>query len=110
MDVRFDTVSTSAEDTYTAEYRDIVADGTTVGSVSLMIDAEYTYCERIDVDEQYRNCGIGTAALQSLSSEFGGIVVAPDNEDALRLYERIGSEWSHSDAAYIDQGFGVYEI
>ena len=66
------------------------------------------YCERIDIDEPFRNCGYGTAALRDLSEMFGGIVVAPDNEDAKRLYDRIGYESYKYD--YIDQGFGVYEI
>lgn len=60
--------------------------------------------------EEYRNRGIGTAALQALSDEFCGIVVAPDNADALRLYQRIGNEGTHDDAGNIDQGFGVYII
>lgn len=41
---------------------------------------------------------------------FGDIVVAPDNEDAKRLYERIGCEYNGNDADYIDQGYGVYRI
>lgn len=110
MTIEFKTYSTSEEDTYTTEEREIVVDGETVGSVNLMLDSRYAYCECITVYQEYRNRGIGTAALQALSDEFCGIVVAPDNADALRLYQRIGREWTHDDAGYIDQGFGVYEI
>lgn len=72
--------------------------------------ADVSACELIVVYDEYRNKGIGTQALEELSSEFCGIVVAPDNENARRLYERLGREWIHEDADYIDQGFGVYEI
>lgn len=68
------------------------------------------YCERIDIDEEYRNNGYGTSALNELSEMFDGITVAPDNEDAKRLYERIGCESRYENADYIDQGFGVYDI
>lgn len=89
---------------------DIINDGTKVGERSLMVDENSTYCERIDIDEEYRNHGYGTKALYALSDEFGGVIVAPDNEDAQRLYDRIGREYSGEDADYIDQGYGVYMI
>ena len=95
------------EDSYEAISFDIIENGATVGYASVMADDNSTYCERIDIDEQYRNHGFGTAALEELSRMFGSIIVAPDNEDAKRLYERIGYEFF--DDMY-DQGFGVYEI
>ena len=98
---------------------DIRFDGQTVGAASVTIGVtedgkeihENAYCERIDVEEAYRNLGIGTAALKALSSEFGSIFLAPDNEDAQRLYDRIGYEVTDKGDWYaVDQGFGVYEI
>lgn len=95
------------EDSYEAISFDIIENGVTVGYASVMVDDSSAYCERIDIEEEYRNRGYGTAALRDLSEMFHGIIVAPDNEDAQRLYERIGYETS--DDMY-DQGFGVYEI
>lgn len=50
-----------------------------------------------------------------LKETYGAVVTAPDNEDAKRLYERIGEEYSgiygvENDFSYEDQGFGVYTI
>lgn len=98
------------EDSYTNICFDIQVNGVTVGDCSVLVDETSAYCERIDINEDQRNQGYGTAALQELSSEYGDIIVAPDNEDAQRLYDRIGYEYSGEDADYIDQGFGVYRI
>lgn len=95
------------EDSYEAISFDIIENGITVGYASVMVDGSSAYCERIDIDEQYRNQGHGSSALLELSRMFGGIIVAPDNADAQRLYDRIGTEIN--DDMY-DQGFGVYEI
>lgn len=95
------------EDSYEAISYDIIENGITVGYATIIKDDNSAYCERIDIEEEYRNRGFGTAALYDLSSEFHGIIIAPDNEDARRLYERLGYE--SSDDMY-DQGFGVYEI
>lgn len=98
------------EDGYTAIQCAIMMDGKEVGVCNVLEDADYAYCESIAIYEDERNQGYGTAALYELSSMYGGIVVAPDNTDAKRLYGRLGSEWSGEDAPYIDQGYGVYEI
>ena len=95
------------EDSYTAIHFDIIENNITVGYATVIHDSSSAYCERIDIEEAYRNRGFGTAALYDLSAMFHGIIVAPDNEDARRLYDRIGYE--SSDDMY-DQGFGVYEI
>ena len=99
--------SRSQEDSYEAINFDIIENNFVVGYASVMVDENSAYCERIDIEEEYRNNGFGTAALYDLSNLFHGIIVAPDNEDAQRLYERIGC--GTSDDMY-DQGFGVYEI
>lgn len=98
------------EDTYKAISFSILVSGQTVGGCSVMVDEDYAYCERIDIYDEYQRKGYGTAALYELSSRYAGIVVAPDNPDAQRLYERIGSVWDGDSAAYIDQGYGVYRI
>lgn len=82
-----------------------------VGEVSVMISESGAYCERIDIDKEHRNQGIGTEALKLLSRKLGSVTVAPDNEDAQRLYERIGYDVTgKGDNWSVDQGYGVYEI
>lgn len=98
------------EDAYTSIAFAIFEGGLEVGACSIMMDDAYAYCERIDIYDGLQGRGYGTEALHELSRMYGGIVVAPDNADAKKLYERLGSEWSGEDAPYIDQGYGVYEI
>lgn len=73
----------------------------------LHYDSGETHIDRIDIDDEYQNRGIGTTALQM----FPGAYVVPDNADAARLYERIGSEVRVTDEfSSLDEGFGVYTI
>lgn len=97
------------EDCYTCVEIDICKDGQCIGGCCLMVDEKSAYCEQLFIDEEYRNHGYGTEALEQLSSMYGVVTVAPDNEDARRLYERIGREHTGQDAGF-DQGYGVYEI
>ena len=86
-------------------------DGKQVAAASVLLGDEGAYCERIDVDEDKRGQGIGTAFLRFLSEAHGDIYVAPDNEDAQRLYDRLGYDVTDKDDwCYVDQGFGVYRI
>lgn len=106
-------VNIEEEDDYNNYVFDILADGQTVGRAIVTAsdeDDDHAYCELIAVDEEFRNQGIGTEALYELSSKWYGIEIAPDNEDAKRLYERLGYESDWDDADYVDQGFGVYRI
>lgn len=82
-------------------------------------DEDVIYVERIDVDEEHRGKGIGTAVLQMLTYKHGAVFVAPDNEDSKRLFERIGldayeesnpRQFYDNSIDYLDQGYGVYEI
>lgn len=98
------------EEEYTLVGYEIVSDDATVGAMSVMDSCIGAYVERIDVDEQYRGRGIGTDALLQASIMYGGITVAPDNERAARLYQRLGTESRYEGAEYVDQGFGVYDI
>ena len=98
------------EDSYTAIGYEIVSEGVTVGAMTVMDSDDGAYVERIDIDEQYRGHGIGTDALLQVSDIYGGVAIAPDNDRAARLYERLGTESRYDGAEYIDQGFGVYDI
>ena len=96
---------------------DVIADGVKVGAVAITTDYDVentngAYIERIDIDDEYQNCGIGTATLKEISYTYGGAYAAPDNADAQRLYARLGDDISETDSiyAYCDQGFGVYSI
>lgn len=99
------------EDSYTNILYTMVNDGREIGWASVMVDSKSAYCDRIDIEEASRNHGFGTEMLRYLSNEFGGIVVAPDNEDAKRLYERLGYDVTDKEDWWtIDQGFGVFAI
>jgi len=72
---------------------------------------EWTHCDSIEIYEEYRNNGYGTQALDELKKIYGCYTITPNNSDAQRLYERIGSEdVRYDDALYTDQGYGVYQI
>lgn len=94
-------------------YFDIKTDGRKVGTASVRaadMDDDHAYVEGIDIDEEYQNQGIGTAALHQISGLWYGVEIAPDNEDARRLYARLGSLSDWDVAPYLDQGYGVYRI
>ena len=98
------------EDGYTYGSIAIMLDGKEVGTIGMVASENEPYLERIDIDEEYRNKGIGTDALRLVAEKYGEFLIAPDNEDAKRLYERYGDESTSDNAAYIDQGYGVYSI
>lgn len=107
---------------YDHHYFEIFADGQKVGTLDLVDqlneDNDICYIERIDIDNEYQGQGIGTEVLTNSLRDFGyyAVVVAPDNERAQSLYERIGEEYGgpadfdEVDFSYNDQGFGVYMI
>lgn len=88
------------------------ARGVEVGSASVIVyDDGDAYVERIDVDDGYRNRGYGTAMLKQLAAMYGDVYVAPDNDDARRLYARLGDDVTGKGSwGYVDQGYGVYAI
>ena len=51
-------------DTYTYDNIAIMLDGKEVGTIGMVADENEPYLERIDIDEKYRNKGIGTDALR----------------------------------------------
>ena len=90
-------------------------DGIEVGGATVTEYADGTqYVDRIDIAEAHRNQGHGTTFLRELGSEYGTLIITPDNEGAQRLYERLGCTVSDRDYdatwCYVDQGFGVYEV
>ena len=64
-----------------------------------------THIDRFDIKDTWRNIGIGTAVL---TKYFRGATLAPDNEDARRLYARLGEEDYEDDSYNI--GYGVYSV
>ena len=98
------------EETYTNVEYVMKLDGEEIGWASVMV-SDTAYVERIDIAEDHRNCGYGTEFLRALSDEYGSVFAAPDNEDAQRLYDRLGYDVTNKDEwSYVDQGYGVYEI
>ena len=57
-------------------------------------DVSVAYVKDININEEYRNHGYGTSVLQQLSEKYGEIYICPDNPDAERLYDRLGSRVS----------------
>lgn len=102
-------INTQNEDSYTYYMYTASIDGQDIGSASVMTDDKSTYVDRIDIDEAHRNHGYGTAFLMALRGIYGRLVIAPDNEDARRLYDRLGEDVSR-DYWMVDQGLGVYAI
>lgn len=101
------TVDDGVEYMYTAR-----VGGVGIGGASVIVyDDGDTYVERIDVDDGYRSHGYGTAMLKQLAAMYGGVYLAPDNDDARRLYARLGDDvTSKGSWGYVDQGYGVYAI
>jgi len=112
--IRFEETYRADEESYESISIKAVVDGKKVGVMALMVSNSEAYIERIDVVEGERNKGYGTQMLQYAASLYGYTYIAPDNEDAKRLYDRIGSEMNGADygrvGLYVDQGYGVYEL
>lgn len=97
------------EDGYDCIGYELHQNGEIIGWASVLA-SETAYVERIDIAADHRGQGAGTWMLKELSRRFGSIYLAPDNENARRLYARLGCDYTGSDAEAVDQGLGVYEI
>lgn len=82
---------------------DIYEGETKVGYAELFVsydedgDEKSAYINSIEIYEAYRNNGLGTKTLKEIAAEHNGVYICPDNEDAERLYARIGEETSAPD-------------
>lgn len=105
----------------TEEGIEYLYEGEHVKATVQMLSDDTAYLSRIDVEEGFRGQGIGTEALKAIRKDFWKLYYAPDNEDAERLYARLGTkvigdevdEYLPSDLEclyYLDQGFGIYEL
>jgi ribosomal protein S18 acetylase RimI-like enzyme len=106
-------ITDDSYDEYEGGYqrRDIKLNGETVGTVAIRIYDDHSEIDRIDIDEKYRNKGIGTTVLGDIAGEFDTTYIVPDNESAKRLYERIGEEVTSGEVyENLDQGYGVYRL
>lgn len=102
-------VSTQEEEEFSVEHYVIAGHGETLGFASVIVDSQYPYLERIDIEGKFQGQGHGTTVIRLLAEKFGRIVAAPDNERCQRLFERLGDEVS-SEYWMVDQGFGVYQV
>ena len=99
------------EDDFYYERASVVMDGIEIAYASIVVGgSEPAYVERIDVDEAYRGKGVGTWTLRELAKHYDDIIIAADNADANRLYQRLGHEYTGESAGYVDQGYGVHLI
>lgn len=102
---------TTDEDSYMYDNVAILQNGIEVGAAGISYGTdELPYVERIDIYPEYQNQGIGTKALKLIADKYGDYLIAPDNQDAARLYARLGELVETDITSYIDQGYGVYEI
>ena len=102
---------TTDEDSYMYDNVAILQNGIEVGAAGISYGTdELPYVERIDIYPEYQNKGIGTKALKLIADKYGDYLIAPDNQDAARLYARLGELVETDITSYIDQGYGVYEI
>ena len=91
----------------------IKEDGIEVGYADVVSHPDYeeAYLEDVDVKEEHRNKGIGTATIRALAKEYGYIYFAPTDENNKRLYDRIAEEEpTYKDHDAIDQGYGIYYL
>ncbi len=93
---------------------EVEVDGQIIGEGRMDSDDDGNYLEGLDIEEAHRGQGYGTKALHELAEVYGSYFLAPDNEGAQRLYERVAEPMKEKDynefGFAIDQGFGVYEI
>lgn len=96
---------------------EIIVDDQVIGKAYTMVEfdedgdkEDQVYLEDIDIEEEFRNQGYGTQAIQLLAEENEFLYFAPTDENNQRLYKRIASDMEEemSDVPEIDQGFGVY--
>lgn len=94
-----ETIENEATNEVVAKWFDvkIMNDNEQIGYAELFVsydeDGEKSaYINSIEIYEQFRNCGHGTAAIRAIATEHDGVYICPDNEDAERLYKRIGEE------------------
>lgn len=93
-------------------YVDIIVNGQEVGGMAIN---EYedgaAVLERFDIEDDQQNKGYGTEAFKQMANDFLVLIVAPDNEDAKRLYERLATPMPDhlmDDWWPLDQGYGLY--
>ena len=108
--MKLQTTIFDTEGTWTTYKNEILMNGQKVGTAYTMTDSEdedRTYLESIDIDEDFRNLGYGTQAINKLAEINNFLYFAPTDENNKRLYERIAEEME-ADVPEVDQGYGVY--
>lgn len=102
---------------YTTYENEIKVDDQAIGKAYTIVEydddgdkEEQVYLEDIVINEEKRNEGYGTQAIQMLAEENEFLYFAPTDENNQRLYKRIASDMEEemSDVPEVDQGFGVY--
>ena len=95
-------------------YYEIVVDGVEIGSAIVKEFGEdgTALLERLDIDEDFRCKGFGTAAIEMIkenrSDKDGALYCAAENARCARLYARIGCEVTCDPWVELGVGFGVF--
>lgn len=79
-------------------------DGHAVGEMRVSRYDGEVYIDRIDIDQDKRGQGIGSAVLR----QYRGSYIVADSERSARLCARLGELVEDPMMAYMDQGHGVY--
>ena len=84
---------TENEDTYKFYDIDIILNDAKIGYAELFVmNGEYNYIKSIEIKKEHRNKGYGSKVLTDLAAELDGLYICPDNNDAERLYTRLGDK------------------
>ena len=117
-------VATREDDYCDLERWEITVDGELVGSAVVQNffskEDDGVYISRLDIYDEYQNHGYGTELLKTISNYYRNcldcglcnVYICPDNEDARRLYERLGEKAENYPECYgyLDCGLGVYDM
>ena len=102
--VTCDVVQTGRDGWGEIERVEIQHDGQRAGRMRVSRYDGDVYIDRIDIDEDKRGQGIGSAVLR----QYRGAYIVADSERSARLCARLGELVEDPMMAYMDQGHGVY--
>ena len=85
--LNFKTVSIEDEVRYDM---DIVEKDVKIGYLTLFVCDGIAYMGSLEIFEDYRNKGYGTAVIKEFAERYEGVYICPTNADNERLYARLG--------------------
>jgi len=75
----------------------------------------FAYIVRLDVTEDHRGQGIGSAVVEAVRRVYGAVVASPEGERARAFFEKVGREDQRGELMGQtiwpwDQGYGVFIV